>query len=82
MMKISLNTKIVELNQEFHNGDLSLTDYRVKRRKELEALNESSEPSLKQTSYISKGVVKRIVFGTCCAILLLFATVMLAKIFL
>jgi len=78
-MKISLNRKISELNDDFHNGDLSLTDYRVKRRKELEALNDSSESPTKQKPSLSKGVVKRVVFGTCCAVALLFVTVMIAK---
>ena len=82
MMKISLNRKISELNDEFHNGDLSLTDYRVKRREELEALNSSSEPTLQQTTRISKGTVKRVVLGTCCVVALLFVTVMIAKFFM
>jgi len=81
-MKISLNRKISELNEDFHNGDLSLTDYRDQRRKELEALNSGSEPSVQQTVHLSKGVVKRIVFGTCCAVALLFVTVMIAKLFM
>jgi hypothetical protein len=82
MMKISLNRKISELNDEFHNGDLSLTDYRVKRRKELEALNSSSEPQLKHTTRLSKGPIKPVVLGTCYAVALLFVTVMIAKFFM
>jgi len=81
-MKISLNRKISELNEDFHNGDLSLTDYRDQRRKEIEALNSSSDPSVQQTERLSKGVVKRVVFGTCCAVALLFVTVMIAKLFM
>ena len=81
-MKISLNRKISELNDDFHNGDLSLTDYRVQRRKELEALNSSTEPSIKQATNISKGLIKRVVLGTCCAVVLLFVTVMIAKYFI
>ena len=82
MMKISLNRKISELNEEFHNGDLSLTEYRVQRRKELEAINSSTEPPRKQTASTSKAVLKRIVLGTCFAIVLLFVTVMIAKFFM
>jgi hypothetical protein len=78
-MKISIDKKIAELNEDFHNGDISLTDYRVQRRKELEAINKSSEPTLRQRSHISKGVLKRIVLGTCCAVVLMFMTVMVAK---
>lgn len=81
-MKISLNRKIAELSEEFHNGDLSLTDYRIERRKQLEALNSSSEPQLKQTTQISKRMIKRVVLGTCWAVALLFVTVMIAKFFL
>jgi len=79
MMKISLNRKISELNDDFHNGDLSLTDYRVQRRKELEALNSSTEPSIKQATHTSKAVVKRVVLGTFAAISLLLLTVIVAK---
>jgi len=79
MMKISLNRKISELNDDFHNGDLSLTEYRVQRRKELEDLNSSSEPPIQQTTYISKGLFKRVLFGTFTVISLLLLTVVIAK---
>jgi len=81
-MKISLNRKISELNEAFHNGDISLTDYRFQRRKEFELINSSTEPPPKQTTHISKAVVKRVVLGTCLAVALLFVTVMIAKFFM
>jgi hypothetical protein len=81
-MKISLNRKISELNDEVHNGDLSLSDYRDQRRKELDALNSHPEPAIKKTARHSKIPVQRVIVGTSCAIVLLFITVMVAKLFL
>jgi len=78
-MKICLNQNIITLSEAFHNGDLSLADYRLQRRKELEALNNHSQVPLKQTSGLSKVVIKRTVVGTFAVISLLFATVMIAK---
>ena len=78
-MKISLNRKISELNDDFHNGDLSLSDYRDQRRKELDALNNKPEPEINKAGHHSKQLVKRVIVGTSCAIALLFVTVMIAK---
>lgn len=77
-MKISINQKISALSEDFHNGDLSLTDYRVERRKALEALGRS-DFSPKQTKASSKGLIKRVFYGTCCAVLLILVTVIVAK---
>ena len=78
-MKISLNRKLSELNDDFHNGDLSLSDYRDQRRKELDALNSQPEPAIKKKGGHSKRLVRRVIVGTFCAITLLFVTVMVAK---
>jgi len=78
-MKIFLNERISMLSETFHRGDLSLTDYREQRRKELEALNQTSDQPLKNTNGHSKVIIKRVLVGTLVAISLIFTTVMLAK---
>ena len=84
MMKICLNQKISALSKAFHNGDISLADYRAQRRKEFEALNNHAQAPSKhlegaRAQGISKVVVQRIVLGTFSVIFLIIATVLIAK---
>lgn len=78
-MKITLNEKLSKLSAKFHKGELSLTDYRFKRRQEIEALNKGDDGVTKRASHLSKAIVLRIVIGTTFAISLLLVTVMTAK---
>ena len=78
-MKISLNKKISELNEDFHNGELSLTDYRDQRRKELEALGRHQEPAEQKKMRNTKEVIKHTALGTMCVVGLLLLTVLIAK---
>lgn len=79
-MKICMHPKIHALSESFHKGELSLTDYRSLRRKELEVLNSASQKtkSSEHKSY-SSALVKRVFSTTLLAICLVVVTVMLAK---
>ena len=74
-MKIFLNKELSILCGAFHRGDISVADYREKRRKVLEQLGSESEENAVTTS----PVIKRVVTGTLVIVSLLIGTVVLVK---
>lgn len=82
-MKTHLHKRIHELSELFHNGDLSLTDYRELRRKELDSLQDQSMLSQSPSDKVFSGfIVKKVFAATVAAICLILITVMIAKLIL
>lgn len=81
-MKIHLHTKIHALNESFHKGELSLTEYRELRRKELDILNDTSQAKHNKKHRVSAEIIKRVLSNTLLVVGLVLVTVLIAKYFL
>ena len=74
-MKIRLNEDMDALCTAFHNGDISLAEYRLQRRKILDNLSNDLEGA----SNHSSPLIRRVVGGVVIIVSLLIGTIILIK---